>query len=259
VRNIRLVLAYDGTRFAGWQRQKNQPTIQGLLEDALGVLTGGPVTLHGAGRTDAGVHAEGMTANFSTGATIPLDGLVKGANSLLPADIRVLSAENVANDFHARYNARGKVYEYSFVVAPLMPPLLRLYAAHVRPPLDIGAMRRSLPALIGRHDFRSFEGAGSRDASAMEGRGAVRTIFTADLEGGNQDLYRFTVSGDGFLRHMVRNIAGTLFEVGKGKLSPAGFAELIAARDRTLAGPTAPAQGLRLKSVFYEDGPAAIT
>lgn len=254
MRNIRLVLAYDGTAFSGWQRQKNQRTIQGLLEEALYVLTGATVTLHGAGRTDAGVHAEGMVANFQTNTAIPVAGLLKAANCLLPADIRVLAAEDVAGDFHARYNAKGKVYEYSFVAAAVMPPLLRLYAAHVRKPPDIEAMQRCLPALVGRQDFRSFEAVGSRDASLGKGEGAVRTIFAVRLEREEypHSLYRFTISGNGFLRHMVRNIVGTLFEVGKGKLSPGDFAELIAARDRTLAGPTAPAHGLRLKNVFYE-------
>jgi tRNA pseudouridine38-40 synthase len=252
VRTIRLLLAYDGSRFAGWQRQRGQESIQALLEEALQVLTSAPVTLHGAGRTDAGVHAEGMTASFRTGSGIPLHGLVQGANCMLPPEIRVLAAENVANDFHARYNAKGKVYEYSFVVAAVMPPLLRLYAAHLRPPVDLAAMRACLPFLPGTRDFRSFEGAGSRDPAQAEGRGSVRTIFAASLEEGVDGCHRFTISGDGFLRHMVRNIAGTLFLAGRGKLSPAGFAALIAARDRTQAGPTAPACGLRLKSVFYE-------
>lgn len=254
MRNVRLVLSYDGTRFSGWQFQKDQRTIQGLLEEALAALTGAAVTLHGAGRTDAGVHAEGMVANFQTDAVIPAAGLLKGVNTLLPPDIRVLAAEDVAGDFHARYNAKGKVYEYSFVVASVMPPLLRLYAAHVRKPLDIEAMRRCLPALLGRQDFRSFEATGSRDAALGKGDGGVRTIFAARLEQEEclHPLYRLTISGNGFLRHMVRNIVGTLFEVGRGKLSPCDFAELIAARDRTLAGPTAPAHGLRLKNVFYE-------
>lgn len=254
MRNLRLVLAYDGTSFSGWQRQRNTPdTIQGLLEEALQVLTGAPVTLHGAGRTDGGVHAEGMVANFHTAAEIPAAGLLQGANSLLPADIRVLSVENVAKDFHARYNARGKEYEYSFVVAAVMPPMLRRYAAHVRRPLDMEAIRCTLPALVGRHDFRSFEATGSRDVATDGGEGAVRTVFAARLEqeAGSLPLYRFVISGNGFLRYMVRNIVGTLFEVGKGKLSPRGFAELIAAQDRTLAGPTAPAHGLKLKRVFY--------
>ena len=254
MRNIKLVLAYDGTGYAGWQRQLGQPTIQQIMEEAIARLTQAQmVTLHGAGRTDAGVHAEGMTANFQTDSVIPLSGLVKGLNSMLPEAIRVLAAEKVAHDFHARYNARGKVYEYTFMVTETMPPCLRLYAVQVRGPFASGAVRLCLPMLTGTHDFSSFEATGSRDLSITEGRGAVRTIFNARLvqEGKDGEVYRLAIAGDGFLRHMVRNIAGTLFAVGRGRLTPLDFQEIVAARDRTLAGATAPAKGLTLKTVLY--------
>ncbi|MCG2824688.1 MAG: tRNA pseudouridine synthase A, partial [Desulfobulbaceae bacterium] len=182
MRNIKLVLAYDGTGYAGWQRQLGQPTIQQVVEEAIARLTQAPVVLHGAGRTDAGVHAQGMTANFQTDSAIPLSGLVKGLNSMLPEAIRVLDAEKVAHDFHARYNATGKVYEYAFMATEIMPPCLRLYAAQVRAPFARDAVRLCLPMVVGTHDFSSFEASGSRDLTIAGGRGAVRTIFAARLD-----------------------------------------------------------------------------
>jgi tRNA pseudouridine38-40 synthase len=253
VRNIKLILAYDGTDYAGWQRQLGQPTIQQVVEEAIARLTQAPVVLHGAGRTDAGVHAEGMAANFQTDSAIPLSGLVKGLNSMLPEAIRVLDAEKVAHDFHARYNATGKVYEYTFMATEIMPPCLRRYATQVRGGFACAPVRLCLPMLVGTHDFSSFEAVGSRDLSVAEGRGAVRTIFAANLaeEGKDGGVYRLTIAGDGFLRHMVRNIVGTLFAVGRGRLTPLDFQEIVVARDRTLAGATAPARGLTLKTVLY--------
>ena len=253
MRNIKLVLAYDGTGYAGWQRQLGQPTIQQAVEEALVRMTQAPVILHGAGRTDAGVHAEGMAANFQTEVSMPLVGLMKGLNSMLPQDIRVLSAENVANDFHARYNAIGKVYVYTFMAGETMPPCARLYAAQVRQDFDFKAVQLCLPLLVGTHDFSSFETAGSRDFSRTGGRGAVRTIFDArlDAEGKDAGVFRLTIGGDGFLRHMVRNIVGTLFAVGRGRLTPLDFQKIVAARDRSQAGITAPAKGLTLKTVLY--------
>ena len=253
MRNIKLVLAYDGTGYAGWQKQLGQSTIQQVVEEALARMTQAPVLLHGAGRTDAGVHAEGMVANFQTEASMPLSAMVKGLHTMLPHDIRVLSAEKVANDFHARYNATGKVYAYTFMAEEIMPPCARLYAAQVRGDFDCGAVQLCLPMLVGTHDFSSFEAAGSRDLSNTGGRGAVRTIFTAHLvaEGKDARVYRLTIGGDGFLRHMVRNIVGTLFAVGRGRLTPLDFQKIVAARDRSQAGKTAPARGLTLKSVLY--------
>ncbi|MBU2538764.1 MAG: tRNA pseudouridine(38-40) synthase TruA [Proteobacteria bacterium] len=253
MRNIKLVLAYDGTDFVGWQRQLGQPTIQQVVEEAIGRMTQTPVVLHGAGRTDAGVHAEGMTASFHTESNIPLSGLLQGLNSMLPHAVRVLDAEDVGDDFHARFNATGKVYVYSFVTAEIMPPCLRLYAAHIRGPFAYDAVRLCLPMLVGTHDFSSFEAVGSRDQSISGGRGAVRTLFSATLdeEAGNSRLYRLTIAGDGFLRHMVRNIVGTLFAVGRRRLTADEFQEIMLARDRTLAGATAPANGLTLKTVLY--------
>jgi tRNA pseudouridine38-40 synthase len=252
-RNILLRLAFDGTGYAGWQRQKDRPTIQAIIEDKLAIMTNGPLILHGVGRTDAGVHALGMTASFATDADIPCGGFLHGLNSMLPEAIRILAVEEKEPEFHARINARGKVYVYQLLVGGICPPTQRLYHHHVKHALRIAPMRECLTILAGRHDFACFEATGSRDRNYTGGRGAVRTIFTAELTvGAGEPLpLSFTISGDGFLRHMVRNIIGTLLEVGSGRMSVGGFRAVLAGKDRTAAGPTAPARGLFLKEVFY--------
>ena len=250
-RNIKLLLAYDGTLYAGWQKQKSEKTIQGEIEESLQVMTGEHTCLHGAGRTDAGVHALGMVANFSTGRKIPCPAFVKGLNSLLPADIRILEAKEVEVSFHARRSAKAKTYWFNLSNGPVQLPTERLYWAHVFQELDCASMREGLQYITGTHDFSSFEGAGSRSPERA-GRGAVRTIFEASLntlESGN--YHRFVVTGDGFLRHMVRNIVGTMLEVGLGRLHASEVAAILAAQDRSAAGPTAPACGLFLKEVLY--------
>ena len=250
-RNIKLLLAFDGTGYAGWQKQKSDKTIQGVIEDKLHIMTGEELRLHGAGRTDAGVHALGMVANFHTEANIPCQGFVKGLNSLLPTDIRVLEACEVDQNFHARRNAKTKTYWYNFINGPVQLPTERLYAAHIPGNLDFEAMQSGLTYLTGTHDFSSFEGTGSRDRE-LSGRGAIRSILEAFLETpGTGDNYRFVITGDGFLRHMVRNIVGTILDVGKGRLPYSDVADILAAKDRSAAGPTAPASGLFLKEVFY--------
>ncbi len=253
MRNIKLLLAYDGTRYAGWQRQKDRPTIQGLVEDNLGVMCGEVPVLHGAGRTDAGVHALAMVANFATAAKIPCHGFLQGLNSLLPADIRILQAEEVEPEFHARFDSAGKSYLYHIINAPVVLPTERLYAHQVFGPLALEPMRQCLASLLGEHDFASFEASGSRDLCASGGRGAVRVIHEAALalQPGGVPRLSFELKGDGFLRHMVRNIVGTVLEVGRGKRSLADFAAILAGRNRALAGSTAPAHGLFLKAVYY--------
>lgn len=250
MRNIRLLIAYDGTAYAGWQRQAVQPTIQGRLEEKISLMTTEPVTLHGAGRTDAGVHALGMVANFHTLSSIPCPGFVKGLNCLLPDDIRILQAEQVDRDFQARFQAKGKVYAYQFLCAPIIFPHQRFYYAHIQSQLDLPKMEAALAILVGERDFSCFEAAGSRDLNMVGGRGAVRQIFAANLQR-QGDGWAMVIHGDGFLRHMVRNIAGTVFEVGQGKRSLADFAETLAAKDRSRAGMTAPAKGLFLNEVIY--------
>lgn len=251
-RNIKLLLAFDGTGYAGWQKQKSEKTIQGVLEDRLYIMTGRHTCLHGAGRTDAGVHALGMVANFETGTKIPCPGFVKGLNSLLPDDIRILQATEVAAAFHARRSAKTKTYWYNLTSGPVQLPTERLYRAHVFTELDFAAMKAALEHMIGTHDFSSFEGSGSRDPE-LDGRGAVRTIVEARLTAvGAGNYNRFIITGDGFLRHMVRNIVGTMLEAGKGKVLPSEVAGILAARNRSAAGPTAPAHGLFLREVSYK-------
>ncbi len=252
-RNIRLVIAFDGTAYSGWQRQQNAPTIQGTVEEKLTVLCGHQVHIHGAGRTDAGVHALGMVAHFHTTAMRPLSTFTRGLNSMLPHDIRILDASEVPLDFHSRYQALAKTYRYDFFTGDIMQPTRRLYEAHLPGPFALDSCRKCLPFLMGSHDFASFEGAGSRDPLQKIGRGAVRTIFQTDCrpKAGKPDHWSFSITGDGFLRHMVRNLIGTLRQVGLGKTSPDDFAAILTACDRHLAGPTAPACGLFLEQIYY--------
>ena len=258
MRNIKLILAFDGTAYAGWQRQPDRPTIQGTVEEKVTVMTGAAVPLHGAGRTDAGVHALGMAANFRTGSAIPCAGFVKGLNSLLPDDIRIRSAEEVGDDFHACHSAVAKTYCYNLILGREMLPTERLYNSRFAGHFTLDTMRACLECIMGTHDFSSFEATGSRDLSWQGGRGAVRRIINAELV---EDRLRpgrvqLRITGDGFLRHMVRNLVGTLVEVGQGRRSVADFAAVLAARDRALAGPTAPPQGLFLEQVHYHALPA---
>ncbi|TBV79447.1 MAG: tRNA pseudouridine(38-40) synthase TruA [Desulfobulbaceae bacterium] len=251
--NICLTIAYDGGAYGGWQRQRNRPTIQASIEGALARILGSAVVLHGAGRTDAGVHARGMVANFNAPVTLPLSAYRHGLNGMLPADIRILAAEKVEPDFHARYKATGKVYRYHFSTAAIMRPCSRLYQGHFPGPFRPPIVRAAFPKLLGEHDFSSFEAVGSRARQAESGRGAMRHLTQLSLhrEERDEEDYYFVVAGDGFLRHMVRNIVGTLMEIGQGKRDPDSLTELLAAGDRSLAGPTAPACGLFLQQVDY--------
>jgi tRNA pseudouridine38-40 synthase len=247
VRNIKLTLQYDGTDYVGWQRQENGVSIQGLLEQALEPIEGSPVSVHGAGRTDAGVHALGQVASVTLGASIDLMTLARALNALLPQDVRVVAVEGADADFHARFSATGKLYEYRIINAPIVSPFIHRYAWHILPPLDLDAMREAAASLVGRHDFAAFQGTGSAVATSE------RTIRAIDWQdGGGYDLpLVMRIEGDGFLRHMVRNIVGTLAEVGFGRWPPARVAEILATRDRTEAGATAPAKGLFLVRVQY--------
>ena len=254
-RTIRLCIAFDGTNFCGWQRQQNGPSIQGTLEEKLRLITTTQVAVHGAGRTDAGVHALGMVAHFSTGVTMPAPAFAKALNSMLPKDIRILAAEEAAPDFHARFSAKGKTYRYDFFTGHLQLPAERLYRTHYPCSFQSDLLQASLDYLVGTHDFASFEAVGSRDRTRTEGRGAVRTLFRADclVDPGRPEHFSFRFTGDGFLRHMVRNLAGTLFLVGSGRLSSEQFRDIVKAGDRKKAGPTAPACGLFLEQVHYEE------
>lgn len=244
--NYRLVLEYDGSNYHGWQRQKGVLTVQEVVESCLATMTREPVRLKGAGRTDAGVHARGQVANFFSGTRIPPQSLFKGLNSLLPEDITALELTSVGRDFHARFQARSKVYDYQIHNGPLPPALGRQYVWHIGQPLAWKQMQVCLHSLLGRHDFASFQTAGSRT------RHSERTIFSACISQVGKNLRSIILEADGFLRHMVRNIVGTLVDVGRGKIDPEHFSAIVAARDRTAAGMTAPARGLHLVEVKYD-------
>jgi len=246
VRNLKLVVAYVGTRYAGWQLQPDRPTIQGVLDERIARMLQEPVRLAGAGRTDAGVHARGQVASFRTASRIPLEGLVRGLNARLPIDIVVLGAEDAPDSFHARADAVGKEYRYSIERSGSVSPFDAPYVAPVRGPLDVAAMRAAAAHLLGTHDFTSF----CPVASPIEDK--VRTVTVSDLrEDGTRLEYR--IVGEGFLRHMVRTLVGTLILVGHGRLDASSIPHIIGARDRRRAGPVAPARGLTLERVIYEE------
>ncbi len=252
-RNIRLLITYDGSNYCGWQRQNNASTIQGTIEKCLTTLTTEHITLHGAGRTDAGVHALGMTAHFHTKSKIISDNFTRALNSMLPVDIRIINCHEVSNNFHSRFNAIAKSYRYNFFTGSIQSPVNRLYVTHYPFSLNVDNITTCLAILIGTHNFASFEASGSRDVT-LNGRGAIRTLYQAKYYAvdNSPDTYSFFFNGNGFLRHMVRNIVGTLIEVGKNKISPQQFSEIFKSNDRNNAGPTAPAKGLSLVKVHYD-------
>lgn len=250
-RNIKLTIAYDGTDFCGWQKQKNGVSIQGVLEEKLSTITNNRVTLHGAGRTDAGVHALAMTANFHTQSTLSCAALQNGLNSMLPKSVRITTVTDEAHGFHCRFSAKAKTYCYQIYTGRIQPPTVRLYTVHVPFSLNLEAMKNCLQLICGTHDFTSFEATGSRDKTKQNGRGGVRTIMAAGIQKNGPDGYQFEITGDGFLRHMVRNIVGTIFEVGKNRRTVEEFKEVLKAKDRSAAGATAPAHGLFLQKIYY--------
>ncbi len=244
-RIIRLLLEYDGTRYHGWQRQRSDLSIQQVIEAALERLTGEQAALIGSGRTDAGVHALGQVASFRTRSTIPLKAFHEGLNSLLPYDIAVLEAREAPPGFHARKSARAKTYEYRILNRLSRSPLHHHYGWWISHRLDLAAMAATALALPGEHDFSAFR------ASRSGNLNPVRTIFAAHWHTHSGGWLRFTITGNGFLRGMVRSLVGTMVEVGKGKAEPALMVELLKSGERRLAGPTAPAQGLYLVEVAY--------
>jgi len=244
-RRIRITVAYDGTAFHGWQVQPGLPTIQGALEEIIGGMEKKPVHVAGSGRTDAGVHALAQVAAFTIENPIPLENLVRAVNRLLPPAIRVLSAEAVAPEFHPRFDAVAKTYEYRIVRTPVCSPFEWPWVHHHPYPLDEDAMIRAACRLQGEHDFTPYAAADDRDA---EGKSKVRTIFSSTLER-VADRLVYRVRGSGFLKHMVRNIVGTLIEVGRGNLAEETLPNVAK------CGPTAPAKGLTLISVEYPPAP----
>ena len=246
-RTLKLVLQYDGTDYVGWQRQASGTSIQGLLEDAIRPIEGSDVTVHGAGRTDAGVHARGQVASVRLAAPIDPVTLARALNAVLPLDVRVAGAEVAADDFHARFSATGKVYDYQVVNAPFASPFLRRYVWHVIPPIDLEAVRSASAPLVGEHDFSAFQGSGSEVPTAVR---RVRRLEWLDPAGAGEPIV-MRIEGDGFLRHMVRNIAGTLVEIGLGRWPAGAIHGILASRTRGRAGTTAPASGLVLREVLY--------
>jgi len=250
MRNLKLVLAYDGSEFSGWQVQPDAATIQGTLASAIGRVTGEKVLPQGSGRTDAGVHALAQVATFTTKSPIPAENLVKALNDILPSSIRVLEATEAPPEFHARKSAQAKTYRYRMYREAICPPFLARYVWHYPYPVDEEAMRRAAGLVIGEHDFTSFAAVDSERGREDETISNVRQIFTSTWERGDDELV-YTVQGSGFLHHMVRNLVGTFVLVGKSTLQPEDVTEILAARNRSAAGATAPASGLYLVSVEY--------
>jgi tRNA pseudouridine38-40 synthase len=297
----KLILSYDGTDFHGWQVQPEKPTIQGTLADAVAAVTGEQVLPQGSGRTDAGVHAWGQVTSFSLRASIPAENLQRALNRILPAAIRVRSAEHAAEDFHARHSAVGKVYQYRIFRGGICSPFMARYVSLCRWPLDLEAMQSAADRILGEHDFTSFAASDPDRAARLEKKdarnadadihsagaekftlpvcsnirrietsqwsresvlplpGALGTILIgpqADSSGGGtasdgSEILTYTVRGNGFLHHMVRNLVGTFVEIGCGRMSAAEMSRILESRDRRVAGPTAAASGLCLMKVLY--------
>jgi tRNA pseudouridine38-40 synthase len=271
VRNLRLILSYDGADFAGWQVQPGRSTVQGELASAIGRLSGENVLPQGSGRTDAGVHALAQVASFATASTIPVENWRRALNDILPASIRVLEVIEAAPEFHARKSARAKTYRYRIYRGAICPPFLARYVWHYPYPLEEAVMVAAADVVVGEHDFTSFAAVDPERVERMAaeenvgvGKSAtthlqttnlqmtnVRTIFSSNWTREGAELI-YTVRGSGFLHHMVRNLVGTFVLVGKGTLSREEFRRILDARDRTAAGPTAPASGLYLVEVEYD-------
>ena len=253
-RNIKLTIQYNGTKYHGWQRQISRISIQEVIQTAIKKMTGEQVCLIGSGRTDAGVHALAQVANFHTDSRIPLEGFLKGLNSLLPEDIAILEASEVAPDFHSIRNSICKIYCYHILASKTKSPFWNKRVWLLNRNLDIDAMKMALPQLMGTLDFSAFKASGSNAKTS------IRTIHLCEIKPISWEIftppgglhYIFTIAADGFLRYMVRNIVGLLVQIGLGKRSYEDMASVIASRDRSSAGPTAPPQGLYLKHVYYD-------
>jgi tRNA pseudouridine38-40 synthase len=261
MRTLKLTLAYDGAAYRGWQRQDAGVSIQGLVEEALTRLEGAPVTIVGAGRTDAGVHALGQVARAVLSGRHEAPTVQRALNAILPVDIRVVSAEEVPETFHPRIDARSKRYQYWIWDAPVLPPAVRNWCWHVPRRLDVAAMDAAASMLVGRHDFAAFRSTGTDVATTVRTmtHAGVRALPAGDdpsplarrLVPSDGRFVVLDVEADGFLRHMVRAIAGTLVEVGEGRRDPSSIPDVVASGDRHQAGATAPPEGLVLVKVTY--------
>jgi tRNA pseudouridine38-40 synthase len=253
MRHFKLTIAYDGTDFHGWQIQASKPTIQGEIVNVLHRITQESIVLHGAGRTDAGVHALGQVGSFRTQAALSAGEFQRALNALLPPTIRIVNAEEVGPDFHARWSARGKIYRYRLYRGKVVPPMLWRYVLHYPFPLDEDAMRAAAARFVGTRDFASFAASTGSEEDDKE-RSTEREIYSAELvrSADNEELI-FTVRGRSFLRYMVRKMMGTLLDVGRGKLKPEDIDMLYELRDRSKSGPTVPPQGLCMVAVEHEE------
>lgn len=263
MQNWKLTLTYDGTAYHGWQIQPALSTIQGELQTAIQRILGESPLPQGSGRTDAGVHALGQVASFSLAAPIPSENLQRALNRTLAPAIRILKAETVPNSFHARHSAVAKTYEYRIFRSNLCSPFLAPYVHHCRWKLDLDAMQEAAKAVAGEHDFTSLAARDadlanrseedSEDSSGQATRSAVRTVFSSEWSELPGDLLVYRVRGNGFLHHMVRNLVGTILEIGRGQFPAGSMPGILKACNRSVAGPTAPARGLFLHSVEYPD------
>ena len=244
MRNVKLTIEYDGTNYCGWQKQNNEKTIQEEIEKAIYKAVGEVVEVIGSSRTDAGVHARGMVANFKTNATIPFDKFKYAINDKLPDDIAIIESEEVSEDFHARYDSKGKTYCYSIINRQQKPAIGRNYVYHFKWNLDIEKMREACKYFIGKHDFKAFRSLGSSVKTTE------RTIKELYIESEGEKINIF-ITADGFLYNMVRIIVGTLLKAGRGKIPVEDIEKIILLGDRKKAGPCVPAQGLILEKVYY--------
>lgn len=244
MRNIKLIIEYDGTNYGGWQKQKNNRTIQEEIEKAIYKVTSEEVELKGSSRTDSGVHARGMVANFNTDSRIPGEKFRGAINSKLPDDIAIIKSEEVDKEFHARYLSKGKTYSYTIVNRYEKVAMDRNYVYHVKDNLNIDDMKKACTYFIGKHDFKAFKTTGSSVKTS------VRTISELYIEA-NEDKLKIFITADGFLYNMVRIIVGTLIEVGKGKIKPKAIESIINECERSKSGPCVPPNGLVLEEVYY--------
>ena len=244
-KNFKLIIEYDGSSYHGWQRQKNRKTIQGEIEKAIMTITGKKIALTGSGRTDAGVHAFGQVANFYCDTEISPEVFQRGLNSLMPKDIIIKECNTVNEKFHARYDAKTKTYRYRILNRTTPAAICRQYAWFIKKKLDLDAMQSAILHIIGTNDFKAFEGAGSPRSSTK------RRVINAGLQQKEKEYLIFEIEADGFLRFMVRNIVGTLLDVGLCKITPDDFKKILLSKDRNLAGATAPPHGLFLMNVKY--------
>src|SRR5215469_5279349 len=250
MRNLKLILTYDGAEFSGWQVQPDAATVQGTVASAIGRLTGEKVLPQGSGRTDAGVHALAQVVTFVTESSVPTENFVKALNDILPVSVRVLSVEEMPAEFHARHSAKAKTYRYRIYRGGICPPFLARFVWHYPYPLNEEAIARGAELVIGEKDFTSFAAVDPERGKDGENVSNVRTIFRSDWSRDGEEFV-YTVRGSGFLHHMVRNLVGTFILVGRGTLQIEDVTRILAAKDRSAAGATAPASGLYLVSVEY--------